>query len=411
MKTSFALYLALTTLQVGIKGSVIGENDYICGTDVITAANIFKSIDKACHTLYHSRKVIRYPADYDASATFFISDARLFSWPLMKDERIFNTGRAGNIRLIIDSSCRFIGIIQKTTNQPDQRCFRPMKLPRDMVDSSNPLPGRLPVLRGYSCGGIVFDSVQVEKVRQETLEEFQRWNSVNHQISLTTLRVVQELYGSMVFLLPKKTPVSPTQLLRLADYSCFIVIDSNHKTLGMVSRSIDNWDKCDELWEMEPERHHIHHPQKNSVGETVFEGLTDYECGPFKFLRETINSHMQIACTIFQKIQMSSAHYQRGRLCSAQIDTDTGSFEVWKFPLQLPERDLITEHILSSNNCVIMLDEQCYFHGVYMYSKKTKEKCNQLFPQYVQETLDYEDEISDLSWVDEMIVDWSSPLK
>ncbi|VDB94469.1 BgtE-20116 [Blumeria graminis f. sp. tritici] len=407
MKTSVALYLALMTLQISKIGATIAENDYICGTDVLIEKNINNSLQKACNTLYQTRKAVRYPADYDASDTFYISDARLFSWPMLKDDRLFTTGRAGNLRLIMDSDCRFIGIIMKTINEPDKRCFRPVAPPREIDDSSNPSLRKIPVLRGYNCEGKVFESFQVEQVRKETLRLFNFWISKHLQTSLNRLKVFEEFFGSIVFLLPTKSPSSPKQLREIVDYSYYIAIDFKYETLGMVYKTKDNWVKYDGLWEMEPERRQINDPQKNSIGEAIFEGLSAYKCDSFKFSRETINSHMQVACGILQKVQKSPAHVKRGRVCPAVVETDTGSLTAWKFPLQLPEKDLITGNKFLTHDCVIILDKQCHFHGVYRYSKKMSVKCNRSSPQDLQKTHHHEATVSDSSWIDEMIDDGS----
>ncbi|CCU74950.1 putative candidate secreted effector protein [Blumeria hordei DH14] len=378
MKTPLALYLTLTTLQVCSVGATFAKTDYICGKDVISELNIKTSIKNACYALYESRRKFRYPAVYSASDMFHVTDAILFSWPIAVKDKVYQIGHPGNLRLIIDSSCRFYGIIMKFKLLPDQRCYHPVEPPLGIDDSSNSADRRLSGIRGYNCKGEIFDSIYVEKVRRFTISELRGFVPDSQQTGLNNPEEVNKLFGPLVFLLPSEPP--PDDELEISDISYFTVVDSQHKELGMAFRSEDKWERCDELWEMEPEHRQVSAPGINSVGETLFEGVGDYQCGTHQFTRKSVNSHMHVACKIIKDAQKSEKPIQTSRLRGAVIATPTGLFKAWKFPLQFYERENISRHESATNKCVIILDRLCNFHGVYLYDSRMRVACKPLSP-------------------------------
>ena len=145
----------------------------------------------------------------------------------------------------------------------------------------------------------------------------------------------------------------------------------------MVYRRKGDWEKCAGLWEMEPEPRLALTPGENSVGETLFEGVGDYQCGSRKFSSKSINSHMHVACKIFRDAQISPTYLRASRIRRARIITSTGMLEAWKFPLQLYESDKISRHESVTNKYVIILDKQCNFYGAYQYDSKNRVACKQ----------------------------------
>lgn len=401
MKISLSLYLTFTTLQVFKIGATFTTSDYLCGKDFVSHRNIKISVEKACDILYRSKERLRFPAVYDASTTFFISDARLFSWPVRLDGRLFDSGRPGNLRIIVDSSCSFLGVIMKYHNSPDQRCFQPVEPPRQIDDSSTSGPRNLPILRGYNCKNQIFDLIDVERDREISILKLRGWQSQGHQIGLKKLEVVDRLFETPSFLLPSMPVAYPSHIRDTLEYIYLTVIDSQDKTLGMVAKTEDKWEKCDGLWEVEPVRRQSLVPGQNSIGETVFHGVSGYQCGKHKFTPESINSHMQLACKILEKSQLSIAKLRRSRLEVARIGTSVGRLTAWKIPLQLGESDNVSRYDSMNNKCVVVLDQRCNFYGAYQNDFNRLVACDRLSPHNLPEIGGLEVSTPDFSWIDE----------
>ncbi|CAD6501873.1 BgTH12-02119 [Blumeria graminis f. sp. triticale] len=403
MKISLSLYLTFTTLQVFKIGATFTTSDYLCGKDFVSHRNIKISVEKACDILYRSKERLRFPAVYDASTTFFISDARLFSWPVMLNGRLFHKGRPGTFRVIVDSSCRFVGVIMKYHNSPDQRCFQPVELPRQIDDSSTSGPRNLPILRGYNCRNQIFDLIDVERDRETSILQLRGWQSQGQKISLTKLDVVDRLFETPSFLLPSMPVTHPSHIRDTLEYIYLTVIDSQDKTLGMVHKTEDKWEKCDGLWEVEPVRRQSLVPGQNSIGETVFHGVSGYQCGKHKFTRESINSHMQLACKILEKSQPSIKKLKHTRFEIARIATGVETLTAWKFPLQLAENAINSRHYAMNNKCVVVLDQRCNFYGAYQNHFSKIIACDRLSPHNLPEISGLEVSTPDFSWIDEFM--------
>ncbi|CAD6498921.1 BgTH12-04577 [Blumeria graminis f. sp. triticale] len=351
--------------------------DYICGENVILQQNIQNSYTSACYALVKPEVRSKYPAVYDGSTTFHVFDAVLFAWPLLKNNKVYAKGLPGDLRLIIDSSCNFFGIIIRSKTSPDRRCYPHIELPRenDLFHSRD--VRMLPGFRGYKCDKRIYDIIRLEYVLQETLKKYKIWESQNSVSIPKGLTAIDQLFGESVLLLPSQVINSPAEINHLPLYLSLMVIDSQHQLLGMVNRVGTRWEKCAVLWEREPELPRVVDRTRNSIGERLFSGAGGYRCKSLLFTRESVNSHMQVACTLITPPDGIPASNWKINLTSLGIKPIIGKHELWKMNLKLPESnepvDVINTKI--SNKAVIVLDQQCNFYGVYWHAFKVLTLC------------------------------------
>ncbi|VDB94470.1 BgtA-21299 [Blumeria graminis f. sp. tritici] len=373
---SSSLYLALTSLLVYTISAVTVESDFICGEKVIPKEVILIAIDRACQTLYSSSRNIKFPSVYVASTTFSIDDAVLFAWPITMQAKQFSKGNPGSYRVLIDSSCKFIGMIVISEDKHDMRCYQPVNTERFQNLSLSSGQEKQPIFRGYRCQNKVLHILKVESIRNKSINLYNLWKSQGKKTSLYSFEAVDKLFETPISLLPSDMAITLNHNTEILSNPYFIVINSQHKIVGMVIRGYNSWAKCDELWEMEPEPNLSSDPSENSLGERIFEGVKAYKCGNMNFSTASINSHLQLACNIIN-LPRSSDSSSAGSHTNRPIKVPKiGNFYVWKRALQLPEKDASLKR--SKNNPVILFDQECNFYGVHWYIGSKIVECNKL---------------------------------
>ncbi|EPQ61799.1 BgtE-5858 [Blumeria graminis f. sp. tritici] len=378
MKGLSPLHLIFTSLLVYKISANIVESDFICEQDIVPKDRINTAIHHACSALSTSPSNTKYPAAFDASTLFLIHDAILFSWPVLMEGESYTRGRTGRFRSLIDSSCKFYGIILTIKNRPDTRCYQPVKAVRlyDLSLSSGP---RNPsIFRGYRCQNKVFESFFVDHTFRETHYLYTKWKSNNINILLDGHATVNELFKTRVYLLPSEVSYFQNLYMEKSLNPYYIVINYDFEILGMVSKNLNSWAKCDELYENEPELRQSSDSNKNSIGEFIFPVGSDYKCGLFKFTRHSINSHMQLACNLIAQQDKSPSTNLKSIFGESFILPDVGIFPVRKLILKLPESEANRMAEKRPIRAFVVFDKKCNFHGVFYFQQKNVIKCMKL---------------------------------
>ncbi|CCU82582.1 putative candidate secreted effector protein [Blumeria hordei DH14] len=380
MKRSSILYGLLTIILASTTGATLISEDFICGKRIILNHAVKKTVSDACDGIKSSTKPKIFPYVYNGSSTFFVSDAALFAWPIIFLNGPHSKVTSEKLRLIIDSSCNLFGIVMKSKNSPDKRCFRPVKRPSANDPSSSHVSRNQPRFRGYRCGNTIFGHLQLEITMKDTLGIYQLWQYEGRQIGYYGLEDIDKLFGESVLLLPSHGAKIPEEIMKMTSNPNLIVMSPQQQLIGMVNKIGNQWEKCLELWEKEPERPQAVDSTRNSIGEFLFSGVGNYRCGELVYSRESINSHMQVACTLIKPPQGSKTTAWKNFLVSMGIIPSIGNHEVWKMHLKLPENDNNSIEQKLANNGIIILDKECNFHGVYWHSDRALTPCDKLSP-------------------------------
>ena len=345
-------------------------------TDKFSEHAVSQAANDACQGLIHAQKDKKYPSVYDGSSTFFVSDAILFASAISRQGEISYRGPSRDLRLIIDSSCKFFGIVIKSNTSPDRRCYQPADPSGELDLYDSRVSRSLPVFRGYKCGYKIFGNSQVEKILKEAYENSSLWQSQETVISFSRLLDIGQLFGREILLLPSKISYTPEQVTEVTSNPSLIVIDSEYRLLGMVNKVGNQWEKCLELWEKEPEPFQSVDNTRNSIGEWLFSGVREYRCGEFLYSRESVNSHMQMACTLIRPPDGYNGKKWKIKLTPLRLLPSISRSKLWKINLRLPENNEYNYAQRVSNNGVVILDQQCNFYGVFWYIGKDVYSCD-----------------------------------
>ncbi|VDB94518.1 BgtE-10140 [Blumeria graminis f. sp. tritici] len=378
MKGLPLLHLVLTSLLVYAISANVVESDFICEQEIIPKDSINTAIYHACSALSTPLGKTKYPVAFDASTLFFIHDAILFSWPVSMEGESYTRGRTGRFRSLIDSSCKFYGIILTIKNRPDTRCYQPVKAVRlyDLSLSSGP---RNPsIFRGYRCQNKVFELSFVDQTLRNFHNLYTKWKSNNINILLNSHTTVDELFKTHVYLLPSEVSHFQNRYIENPHKPYFIVVNYNFEKLGMVSKDLNSWAKCDELYENELELRQSPNTIKNSIGEFIFPVESDYKCGFTEFTRKSINSHMQLACNLIARQDHSPSTDLDSIFGQSFTMSEVGMFPVLKLPLKLPESEVNRTAKKRPIRAFIVFDKICNFHGVFWFQQNIIKKCMKL---------------------------------
>ncbi|CCU82567.1 putative candidate secreted effector protein [Blumeria hordei DH14] len=381
MKGLSPLYLVLTSLLVYTISANVVESDFICEKDVVPKDRINTAIFNACSSFSDLSSRTKFPAEFDPSTTYFIQDAILFSWPVVIHGDQYIKGHAGKFRLLLDSSCVFYGMIIINKNEPVKRCYQPVESEYSQDLSSSSGPRKQPILRGYRCQNKIFDmssnenTVRTAKNFQKTLKDSQ------NRIHLHRYEAVDELFQSSVYLVPNESARMENYRTENSPTPYFVVMNSQFKMLDMVYKSNNIWTRCDKLFENEPEPRYSSDIVSNSIGEINFPGVKSYKCGPYKFTRKSVNSHMQLGCNVMLQYDKSS-NTINGKQDTGSITPNLGTFITLKQSLKLPEAvfQSIGRDKQEPNKAFIFFDKNCNFYGAYWYHKRNFQKCDELSP-------------------------------
>ncbi|CCU82561.1 putative candidate secreted effector protein [Blumeria hordei DH14] len=375
MKGLSPLYLVLTSLLVYTISANVVESDFICEKDVVPKERINTAISNACSTLRNPSSLAKFPAVFDASTVYFIHDAILFSWPVKIVGENYYKGHAGNFRLLIDSSCNFHGIIVTTKNRPVLRCYQPVKAVRLHDLSLSFGPSHPTVFRGYRCQNKVFELSFVYNTLKTSLHLYKRQISNNINFHLYGHPAVDELFHTRAHLLPSEVINFDNHYIEKSNNPYFFVINYNFERLGMVSKYLNSWTKCDELYENEPELRQSSDKNKNSIGEFIYPIESDYICGTTKFSRNSINSHMQLACNLIGPQDESTLNNLKSIFGHPFILHDVGFNSVFKQTLKFSESEVNVIANIKPIRAFVVFDKNCNFHGVFWLTQRNLIRC------------------------------------
>ncbi|CCU82563.1 putative candidate secreted effector protein [Blumeria hordei DH14] len=379
MKGLSPLYMVLTSLLVYTISANVVESDFICERDVVPKERIKTALTHACSALGTSSSKAKYPAAYDASTLFFIHDAILFSWPVTIIGDSYFKGHAGTHRLLLDSSCKFFGMISTNLKRPDTRCYQPVKAVRLYDLSLSSGPSNPTVFRGYRCQNEIFVPYYQDYILKKNLELFEEWKSRKNNVHVDRSIAVDQLFQTTVYLLPSEIVNIPYYRIENFRSPYFIVINPQLEMLGMVFRSNNIWTRCEQLHEQEPIPPQSSEITKNSIGETIIPVANRYICGPYEYSRKSIISHMSLACNMLRRRTASPSSHLNGdeihKISISQATTPSLLSQI----LRLPEALSPTQgYETTKKRAIIMFDKKCNYHGTFWYYERRITRCTQL---------------------------------
>ncbi|CCU77619.1 putative candidate secreted effector protein [Blumeria hordei DH14] len=336
----------------------------------------------ACNNLILPDWSSEFPATLDGSDLYKIKDATLFTWPLVWDsnrnfEKVFNNspGSEGTERVVIDSTCKLIGVIDKIGNSY-QKCIQ-------ILDPRNIPPLILNLSLGNSLKHYGFDCNRYKFVKEKihAAHVHLRQYLLDHGISdrhLATQKLLQkhklpDFGGKTIFSWPVGLNGEKRLFSNAKSKRFRVTVDKSGHHWGMIYSSRGRWKPCLKLQYIEPEPPRSLSKYETSVGEAIFEDISAFRCEDYVYTAITINSHMQIACNQLKQLgDLGSTNKLQHSSSSLHIKQKSA----WFWPLRQSEFSLSQDKNVKQHS--ILLGRNCEFLGAYYLSNANQLKCQKL---------------------------------
>ncbi|CAD6498783.1 BgTH12-04443 [Blumeria graminis f. sp. triticale] len=329
----------------------------------------------ACNNLLHPDWSSRFPATLDGSELYKIKDTTLFTWPLAwESNRNFEKGSEGIQRVVIDSTCKLIGVVDKIGDSY-KKCLQvldPRTSPPLILDLSlgNPLKHY-----GFDCNRYKFVDEKLHAAYIYLHQHLENHDISDHYLATQKLlkrHKLQEFGGKTVFSWPIGVNGENQSFRNSKSKRYRVVLDLSGNHRGMIYSFKGIWKPCLKLQYIEPEPPRSLSKYETSVGEAIFENISAFRCEDYIYTAITINSHMQIACSQFKKLghlgSTNKLHYPS----SLHIKLKS----TWFWPLRRPELSVGQDRNVKQHS--ILLGRNCEFLGAYYLTNANQLACQKL---------------------------------
>lgn len=377
MKSSLAVAGTIISYFIYARADPSLEN-YYCGKNIIESEVVERGRNNACLSLGGSPWWVEFPASLDGSKIFGIKDATLFSWPLGWDSVKEVAGRkAGNLRVVIDSTCNLIGVIHKIDNTY-QKCIQPLN-PSAIPTFSLELSLRNPIKTyGIDCNGFIFFEKELDGA-YDSLHHYSATGALSDHFKepsgFLQSHTLSELDNERVWSWPVQFTMERQTSESTRESVFRTTINRTGNKRGMIYKKGDSWRRCSDI------RYTDNNPSalkkhKTSVGKNFLYRGGDFQCGDQTIDTITINSHQQAACPRVREL-VKSGNMNELLYPWSPPDSSYKSRKVWYWPIRKPELS-IGQELDNSKHQLISLGSDCEFLNVYYLVDKRKTECQKL---------------------------------
>lgn len=352
------------------------QSPFYCGKRIIPYEVVERAKIHACVSLGDSDWLNEFPAALDGSKIFDIKDATLFSWPLdwiSTSEAAESSAR--NVRVVIDSMCRLIGVLNRIENSY-QKCIQSLN-PQAISAHSLELSLGNPIKKyGIGCNEYLFLYGDLQKAYESlsryhfTLRSSGHIHSQDGLLQSHTLVSGGEKVWSwpIEFIPDEFSPqINPQTRFR-------VVLDSSGNNRGLIQSNGGDWSWCQDIQFIDKKPARSLNKHKTSVGEDYFNVNRDFMCGDQLITAVTINSHMQAACIRVQAL-LKLGGKKKLRYPWSPPNVEYKSKPIWYWPIRLSE---LHDEKLFRKHQLIILTSNCEFLGIYYLVGAQKVECQKL---------------------------------
>ncbi|SZF00509.1 unnamed protein product [Blumeria hordei] len=378
MKSLLAVAGTIISYSVYTRAYPRHGTNYYCGKKIIESEIVERGKSDACLSLSGSPWWVEFPASLDGSKIFGIVDATLFSWPLYWQSVNEVAGRkAGNLRVIIDSTCRLIGVLNRIDNTY-QKCIQPLN--PNSISTSLELSLRNPIKTyGIDCNGFIFFEEELDGA-YDSLHRYFVAGAISDQSkepngSLQS-HILSEFGNEMIwswpvqFVMEKKTYESTRKILFRATINRF------GNKMGMIYKTEDSWRRCSVISYMDKIQKTAIKKHKTAVDKELLYEDNDFQCGDQIINAITINSHLRAACPRVWAL-VKSGNMNEYLYPWSLSGLSHNSNLIWYWPIRKPELSNGQE-LDNSKHQLISLGNKCEFLGVYYLVDDRRTECRKL---------------------------------
>ncbi|SZF00517.1 unnamed protein product [Blumeria hordei] len=368
---------------------------FYCGKEIIDFKAVERARRHACNGLSGSYWWSKFPATFNGSKIFHINDAILFMWPLnLGSNHEFNEGGAATERIVIDSQCNFVGLINKI-DEVYQRCIQPIDpsyVPTHVPEF--PMEDQ-PKHYGYKCSDKIIPRTDVRLTYNYISNHWSKLKNYGHGPSGKLQDQFTESPGYEKFWTwPIRVKKRKSKSRDYAPDRFRAAVSQVNKSFALIYKDENRWKKCDGIYFFDPKPPRLSEDTKTSVGETIFKGVSAFKCGNDNFSATTVNSHIQAGCNRVRNL-VNPRGINTYEFPSSPENIQYKSKPIWHWPLRRFEtNDGSSKHM---NHYSVRLGSDCEFLGVYLLMGEAYRPCTRqgnTIPTPISQSMDFDSRLS-----------------
>ncbi|SZF04000.1 unnamed protein product [Blumeria hordei] len=341
-------------------------NDFICVGNHFSISAVMKNHRIACDSLHNAEPDQVFPAHLKDTQLFGPNLNPLFTWPIISEDKIFRSssffeGQPGNLRLVIDLNCNFLGLIMYLNEKP-QKCLE-LSSEKDRTKAQD-----LEYYVGYKCSDVVFGAEYV----RESVTSAQNNLVKKKGIRFPKLYFLQSL-EKLVFMFPlhKDHSIFQNHGRRRKSYNYFVIFSKSFEILHVVDKSFDIDKTCNMFSGRVVDPHHRIEALSTLEIDSKAD-REDFDCNGQIFGGSFISMNKEKAIDAYSRRDGRLKKYKLPCLIEKESANIPG--KAWMWPLRIPETSKRKSKSTTSYQLIFGEDHQ--FLGVYHLSETTYVRCH-----------------------------------
>ena len=343
-------------------------NDFICGGNYFSISAVMKNHRIACDSLHNAEPGEVFPAHLTDTQLFSPNVIPLFTWPIISEDRTFKSSsffevQPGNLRLVIDLNCNFLGLI----NYHNEKAERCLEFSRKKYGTRGQA---LEYYAGYKCSDVVFRAAYVRESVTSAHNNLIKKKGIRFPELFYLQSLEKRVY---IFPLLKDHSIFQNQVGREKKFQKYLVVFSkSFEILQVIDRSFND-DKICKMFSgtIVSPRHRI---EALSTQQIVDKADSEkFDCNGQIFGGNFISVNKEKAKNAYYS--RSDRRLKQYRFPSP-IEKEFANIpsRAWMWPLRIPETS--QRKSKSTTSYQLIFGEDHEFLGVYHFSGTTYVRCS-----------------------------------
>ncbi|CCU75876.1 CSEP0233 putative effector protein [Blumeria hordei DH14] len=351
-----------------------------CGREFISMVQAQKAVKLGCNQMEVASPASLFPASFSESELFDLIGVVFFTWPVFRSENIlrgvfynlltFTLEDYGLNRVVFDSSCQLIGLIQKKPTGPEP-CLHLMEA-EDLekayeLEIYNVQWKYLPIY-GYKFENEIYLKNVVDEFVKSNIKKFYKATNRKNVLSYYPSDIINLDAG--ILALSIKPGPQGIQICKLRPHHYKIIsnkakagkksirrliINGRHEIIGISRKAFLTWRPLAEIRNLDDAyKMKLILEREPDIGN---EPLDDINFRGIHLSGAMLKSNLQIACKVFTEKKMGT-NLNMGHPSWTNLETISNQ-PVLTWPLRMPET-----YFRDGINIWLVLDAECNLLGV-----------------------------------------------
>ncbi|VCU38884.1 BgtA-20962 [Blumeria graminis f. sp. tritici] len=324
-----------------------------CKLNFISMDEAQKAVQLGCKQMELAPPTSRFPASFIESELFDLTNIVLFTWPVFTSENVLREDYGIN-RVVFDSSCRIVGLIQIEPNGP-KPCLHLMEAEELEIAYNLKIynvPWKSLPLYGYRFEDEIYLKNAVEEFVESNFRKFyhatNRKNLLSHY-PIHMMNVKAGVLAQTIHLGSRGIEMSTERCRRR------LIVNPNKEVIGISRKGFLGWKPLSELRSLDDaHRMKVFLEREPDIGN---EPLNDINYKGVHLSAAMLKSNLQIACKVFTEKQMG-ANLNMGYPMLTTFETMPHK-PILSWPLRMPEN-----FVRGGISIWLVLDAECNLMGV-----------------------------------------------